>query len=102
DRGPLFIGAGEKIYAGMVIGEHSRGNDLDVNPLKSKQLTNIRAAGKDDAILLTTPVRMTLERAIAYIGEDELCEVTPESIRLRKRYLDPNDRQRHARRAAEG
>ncbi|MFN4089234.1 MAG: translational GTPase TypA [Alphaproteobacteria bacterium] len=101
ERGPLFIGAGEKIYPGMVIGEHSRGNDLDVNPLKSKQLTNIRAAGKDDAILLTTPVRMTLERAIAYIGDDELVEVTPEAIRLRKRYLDPNDRKRHARRAAE-
>src|SRR3546814_1971279 len=70
ERGLLFIGAGEKIYTGMVIGEHTRGNDLDVNPLKSKQLTNIRAAGKDDAILLTTPIRMTLERAIAYIAED--------------------------------
>src|SRR3546814_3086406 len=97
ERGLLFIGAGEKIYAGMVIGEHTRGNDLDVNPLKSKQLTNIRAAGKDDAILLTAPTRMTLERAIAYIAEDELCEVTPEAIRLRKRYLDPNERKRHAR-----
>ncbi len=102
ERGILFIGPGEKIYTGMVIGEHTRGNDLEVNPLKGKQLTNIRAAGKDDAILLTTPVRMTLERAISYIGEDELCEVTPEAVRLRKRYLDSNERKRHSRRAAEG
>ena len=81
----LFIGPGEKVYAGMIIGEHSRANDLDVNPLKAKQLTNIRAAGKDDAVLLTPPTRLTLEQALAYIADDELVEVTPRSIRLRKR-----------------
>ena len=94
DRGPLFIGAGEKIYAGMVIGEHTRGNDLDVNPLRAKKLTNIRAAGKDDNLLLTPPVRMTLERSIAYVADDELVEVTPKAIRLRKRHLDANERKR--------
>ena len=88
ERGVLFIGPGEKVYAGMIIGEHSRPNDLDVNPLKGKQLTNIRAAGKDDAVLLTPPVRLTLEQALAYIADDELVEVTPRSIRLRKRQLD--------------
>ena len=97
DRGPLFIGAGEKIYTGMVIGEHTRGNDLDVNPLRAKKLTNIRAAGKDDNLLLTPPVRMTLERAIAYVADDELVEITPKAIRLRKRFLDANDRKRQAR-----
>ncbi|MBL28078.1 MAG: translational GTPase TypA [Rhodospirillaceae bacterium] len=102
ERGPLFIGPGEKVYPGMIIGEHSRGNDLDVNPLKGKQLTNIRAAGKDDAVTLTPPIRMTLERAISYIGDDELVEVTPQSIRLRKRFLDPHERKREARRAAAG
>jgi GTP-binding protein len=99
ERGPLFIGAGDKVYGGMIIGEHSRGNDLDVNPLKSKQLTNFRAAGKDDAVLLTTPMSMTLEKAIAYIGDDELVEVTPQSIRLRKKHLDPNVRKRESRKA---
>jgi len=98
ERGPLFIEPAEKVYPGMIIGEHSRGSDLDVNPLKGKQLTNIRAAGKDEAVVLTPPVRMTLERAIAYIGDDELVEVTPQSVRLRKRYLDPNQRKREARR----
>ena len=97
DRGPLFIGAGEKVYQGMIIGEHTRGNDLDVNPLRAKKLTNIRAAGKDDALLLTPPVRMTLERSIAYVADDELVEVTPKAIRLRKRHLDPNERKRAAR-----
>jgi GTP-binding protein len=97
DRGPLFIGAGEKVYAGMVIGEHTRGNDLDVNPLRAKKLTNIRAAGKDDNLLLTPPVRMTLERSIAYVADDEQVEVTPKAIRLRKRFLDANDRKRQAR-----
>jgi GTP-binding protein len=81
----------------MVIGEHNRGNDLDVNPLKGKQLTNIRAAGKDDAVRLTPPKVMTLEQAIAYIGDDELVEVTPENIRIRKRFLDVNDRKKSAR-----
>ena len=97
DRGPLFIGAGEKIYTGMVIGEHTRGNDLDVNPLRAKKLTNIRAAGKDDNLLLTPPVRMTLERSIAYVADDELVEITPKAIRLRKRHLDANERKRSAR-----
>ena len=95
ERGPLFIGPGEDVYPGMIIGEHNRGADLEVNALRSKQLTNIRAAGKDDAILLTTPRRMSLEEALAYIEDDELVEVTPKSIRLRKRYLDANERKRH-------
>jgi len=97
ERGDLFIGSGVKVYAGMIVGEHSRGNDLDVNPLKAKQLTNIRAAGKDDAVRLTTPRKMTLEQAIAYIDDDELVEVTPESIRLRKALLDINDRKKASR-----
>jgi GTP-binding protein len=97
ERGPLFIGPGEKVYAGMIIGEHTRGNDLEVNPLKTKKLTNIRAAGKDDAILLTPPVKMTLEKAIAYIADDELVEVTPKAIRLRKRHLDPHERKKASR-----
>lgn len=100
DRGPMFIPAGVKIYEGMIIGEHSRGNDLEVNPLKAKQLTNIRAAGKDEAVRLTPPRKMSLEQAIAYIQDDELVEVTPKSIRLRKRLRDPNDRKK-AQRAAE-
>jgi GTP-binding protein len=99
ERGPLFIGPGEPVYAGMIIGENSRQGDLDVNPLKGKQLTNIRAAGKDDAVDLTPPRRMTLERAIAYIADDELVEVTPKSLRLRKRYLDIHERKRHTRKA---
>ena len=97
ERGPLFVAPGEKVYQGMLIGEHNKGQDIDANPLKTKQLTNVRASGTDDAILLTPPTRMTLERAIAYIGDDELVEVTPKSIRLRKRYLDPHDRKRAAR-----
>ena len=97
DRGRLMIGPGEEVYPGMIIGEHSRGNDLDVNPLKSKQLTNFRAAGKDDALDLSPPMRFTLEQAIAWIDDDELVEVTPQSIRLRKRYLDFHERRRHAR-----
>jgi GTP-binding protein TypA/BipA len=99
DRGPMFIPAGVKVYEGMIIGEHSRGNDLEVNPLKAKQLTNIRAAGKDEAVRLTTPRKMSLEQAIAYIQDDELVEVTPKSIRLRKRLRDPNERKK-AERAA--
>jgi len=100
ERGILFIGPGEKIYTGMLFGEHSKGQDIDANPLKTKQLTNVRASGTDDAILLTPPVRFTLERAISYIGDDELVEVTPKSIRLRKRYLNPHDRKRNARQMA--
>jgi GTP-binding protein len=94
DRGPMVIDAGVKVYQGMIIGIHSRDNDLEVNVLKGKKLTNIRAAGKDEAVKLTPPVRMTLERALAWIQDDELVEVTPKSIRLRKLYLDPNDRKR--------
>ncbi len=97
DRGRLMIGPGEDVYPGMIIGEHSRDNDLDVNPLKAKQLTNFRAAGKDDALDLVPPMRLTLERAIAWIDDDELVEVTPSSIRLRKRHLDVHERRRHAR-----
>ncbi|MHA1109304.1 MAG: EF-Tu/IF-2/RF-3 family GTPase, partial [Alphaproteobacteria bacterium] len=100
DRGPMFIGAGEKIYGGMIIGEHSRGLDIEVNPRKTKQLTNVRASGTDEAVNLTTPIRLTLEKAIAYIADDELVEVTPKSLRLRKRYLDPVERKRAARRHA--
>ncbi len=96
-RGPLFIGAGVEVYAGMIIGEHSRSNDLEVNPMKSKQLTNIRASGTDDAVRLTPPRLMSLEQSIAYIDDDELVEVTPKSIRLRKRLLDPHARKREAR-----
>ena len=99
DRGPLFVDPGDMVYGGMIIGEHSRGSDLEVNPLKAKQLTNIRAAGKDDAVVLTPPVRMTLEKAIAYISDDETVEVTPNHIRLRKRELDPHARKRASKRA---
>ena len=102
DRGPMFIDPGTRVYQGMIVGEHTRGNDLELNVLKGKKLTNIRAAGKDDNILLTPPIRMTLEKALAYIQDDELVEVTPKSIRLRKAILDPNDRKRAERaRAAE-
>ncbi len=99
DRGKMFIGAQEAIYQGMIIGEHSRENDLEVNPLKGKKLTNVRASGTDEAVRLTTPVTMSLEQAIAYIDDDELVEVTPNAIRLRKRYLDPHERKRQARSA---
>ena len=99
DRGRLFIGAQEDVYQGMIIGEHSRDNDLEVNPLKGKKLTNVRASGKDDAVVLTTPVRFSLEEAIAYIDDDELVEVTPGAVRLRKRYLDPHERKRQSRAA---
>jgi GTP-binding protein len=99
ERGPLFVDPGDQVYGGMIIGEHSRGSDLEVNPLKAKQLTNIRAAGKDDAVVLTPPIRMTLEKAIAYIADDETVEVTPQFIRLRKRELDPHARKRASRRA---
>jgi GTP-binding protein len=97
ERGPLFIGAGTKVYEGMLVGEHSRGNDLEVNCLKAKQLTNIRTTSKDEAVRLTPPRRMSLEQSIAYIEDDELVEVTPKSVRLRKRYLDPNERKRMSR-----
>lgn len=99
ERGKLFIGAQEDVYTGMIIGEHSRDNDLEVNPLKGKKLTNVRASGTDEAVRLTTPVRMSLEEAIAYIDDDELVEVTPKVVRMRKRFLDPHERKRQARAA---
>ena len=97
ERGRLFIAPGDDVYEGQVIGEHSRDNDLTVNPLKAKQLTNIRAAGKDDSILLTPPVRFSLEQAMEFINDDELLEVTPGNIRLRKRFLKESDRKRASR-----
>ena len=97
DRGKLFVGPGEDVYEGMIIGLHSRENDLVVNPLKTKKLTNVRAAGKDDALLLTPPIRMSLEQALEFLADDELLEVTPESIRLRKRLLKENERKRSER-----
>ena len=97
DRGTMFVGAGEKAYQGMIIGENSRPDDLDVNPMKAKQLTNVRASGKDEAIRLTPPRRLTLEQAIAYIGDDELVEVTPKAIRLRKEVLNPSFRKKRQR-----
>jgi GTP-binding protein len=100
DRGPMIIDPGVKVYQGMLIGIHSRDNDLEVNVLKGKKLTNIRAAGKDEAVKLTPPIRMTLERALSWIQDDELVEVTPKSIRLRKMYLDPNDRKRFEKQKA--
>ncbi|BAF70955.1 translational GTPase TypA [Nitratiruptor sp. SB155-2] len=97
ERGVLFIEPGTEVYVGMIIGEHSRPNDLEVNPIKGKNLTNVRASGSDDAIKLTPPRKMTLERALEWIEEDELVEVTPKSIRIRKRYLDPHVRKRMAK-----
>ncbi|CAO3406457.1 translational GTPase TypA [Azospirillum largimobile] len=99
DRGPMLIDPGVPVYQGMIIGEHTRGNDLEVNVIKGKQLTNIRTTSKDEAVRLTPPIQMTLEKALSYISDDELVEVTPKSIRLRKRYLDPNERKRHQRAA---
>ena len=100
ERGPMLIVPGAKVYEGMIIGEHAKSNDLDVNVLEGKKLTNVRAAGKDEAVRLTPPMQMTLEKAIAYIGDDELVEVTPKSIRLRKRDLNPNMRKRMAKQAS--
>src|SRR5712671_6866209 len=97
DRGPMMIEPGWKVYRGMIVGEHTRDNDLEVNVLKGKKLTNIRTHSKDEAVRLTPPIQMTLEKALAYIQEDELVEVTPQSIRLRKMLLDPNDRKREER-----
>ena len=102
DRGPMMIEPGIKVYEGMIIGEHTRGNDLEVNVLKGKKLTNIRAAGKDEAVRLTPPIKMTLERALSWIQDDELVEVTPKSIRLRKLHLDPNDRKRFEKQRSAG
>jgi GTP-binding protein len=97
ERGTMFVGAGEKTYQGMIIGENSRSDDLDVNPMKAKQLTNVRASGKDEAVRLTPPRRLTLEQAIAYIEEDELVEVTPKNIRLRKKVLNPSFRKKRVK-----
>ena len=97
DRGHFFIGVQEAVYQGMIIGEHNRDNDLEVNPLRGKQLTNVRASGTDEAVRLTTPVKLSLEQSIAYIDDDELVEVTPKSVRMRKRFLDPNERKRQSR-----
>jgi GTP-binding protein len=94
DRGPMMIEPGWKVYRGMIVGEHTRDNDLEINVLKGKQLTNIRTTSKDEAVRLTPPIKMTLEKALAYIEDDELVEVTPKSIRLRKKFLDANDRKR--------
>ena len=97
DRGPMFIEHGTKVYPGMIVGEHTRGNDLELNVIKGKKLSNVRASGKDEALILTPPVKMSLEKALAYVGEDELVEVTPKSIRLRKAILDPHERKRVSR-----
>ena len=99
DRGKMFINPQDPVYTGMIIGEHSRDNDLEVNPLKGKKLTNVRASGTDEAVKLTPPTVMSLEQAIAYIDDDELVEVTPNAVRLRKRYLDPHERKRQSRSA---
>jgi GTP-binding protein len=98
DRGPMMIEPGWKVYRGMIVGEHTRGNDLEVNVLKGKKLTNIRTHAKDEAVRLIPPIQMTLERALAYITDDELVEVTPKAIRLRKKLLDPNERKKEERR----
>jgi GTP-binding protein len=98
DRGPFIIGAQTRVYGGMIVGEHTRDNDLEVNVVKGKKLTNVRASGKDDNVLLTPPMKLTLEKAMSYITDEELVEVTPKSIRLRKRWLDPNERKKQERR----
>ena len=95
DRGKMFVTPGDKLYEGMIIGIHSRDNDLVVNPIKGKQLTNVRSSGTDEAVRLTTPIKMTLESAVEFIDDDELVEITPISIRLRKRYLTENERKRN-------
>jgi GTP-binding protein len=100
ERGVLFIDPGEAVYEGMIIGENSRSDDMEVNPMKAKKLSNVRAAGKDEAIRLTPPRRLTLEQAIAWIEDDELVEVTPKAIRVRKRWLDPNERKRREKQNA--
>jgi len=97
DRGRMIVAPGDKVYEGMIIGIHSRDNDLVVNPIKGKQLTNVRASGTDEAVRLTTPIRLTLEGAVEFIDDDELVEITPQSIRVRKRYLTENERKRAAR-----
>jgi GTP-binding protein len=97
DRGRMFVSTGEALYEGMVIGIHTRDNDLVVNPVREKKLTNVRSSGKDDAIVLTPPIQLTLEKAVEFIADDELVEITPKSIRLRKRYLKEHERKRASR-----
>jgi GTP-binding protein len=93
----MFVSTGEALYEGMVIGIHTRDNDLVVNPVREKKLTNVRSSGKDDAIVLTPPIQLTLEKAVEFIADDELVEITPKSIRLRKRYLKEHERKRASR-----
>jgi GTP-binding protein len=100
DRGRMFVSPGDKLYEGMIIGIHSRDNDLVVNPIKGKKLTNVRASGTDEAVRLTTPIKLTLESAVEFIDDDELVEITPKSIRLRKRYLQDHERRRAVRESA--
>ena len=100
DRGRLFLGHGDEIYEGMLVGIHSRGNDLVVNPTKAKQLTNIRTVLSDESLTLTPPIRFSLEEALEFIDDDELVEVTPKSIRLRKKTLSESDRKRESRQSA--
>ncbi len=99
DRGPFMIGAQTRVYEGMIIGEHTRDNDLVVNVVEGKKLTNVRASGKDEALTLVTPMKLSLEQAMSYITDEELVEITPESIRLRKRWLNPNDRKKNERKS---
>lgn len=96
----MFVSPGEQLYEGMIIGINSRDNDLVVNPVRTKQLTNVRSSGKDDAIMLVPPIQITLESAVEFISDDELVEITPKSIRLRKRYLKEHERKRSSREAA--
>ena len=96
----MFVAPGDKLYEGMIIGIHSRDNDLVVNPIKGKQLTNVRASGTDEAVRLTTPIKLTLESAVEFIDDDELVEITPKSIRIRKRHLQEHERKRASRAAA--
>jgi len=97
ERGKMFVSPGDKLYEGMIIGIHSRDNDLVVNPIKGKQLTNVRSSGTDEAVRLTTPIKMTLESAVEFIDDDELVEITPKSIRIRKRFLTENERKKATR-----
>jgi GTP-binding protein len=94
DRGRMFVSPGDKLYEGMIIGIHSRDNDLVVNPIKGKQLTNVRTSGTDEAVRLTTPIKLTLESAVEFIDDDELVEITPKSIRIRKRFLQEHERKK--------
>ncbi len=96
----MFVNPGDKLYEGMIIGIHSRENDLVVNPIKGKQLTNVRASGTDEAVRLVPPIDMSLEKAIEFIADDELVEVTPKTVRIRKRFLNEHDRKRAARESA--